>query len=66
MFRNRRLAYAQLARDEQAAETVFDEISIALRRQMSFRILQPFHNLELSIVTERLNEVFWSFHRLRN
>ena len=59
MFRDRWLADTQLARDEQAADTVFDEVSVALRWEISFRILQPFQDLQPSIVAERLNGLYY-------
>jgi hypothetical protein len=50
----------QLARDEQSANTIFDQVSVALRREMSFRILQPFQYLQTPIIAERLHGLHYS------
>jgi hypothetical protein len=58
MFRDRRFGEVQLARDEQAADTVFDEISVALWREMSLGTLQPLQDLQPSMVARRLNGLY--------
>ena len=55
MLGDRRLAHPQLARNKQTANSVFDQISVALRREMLSRLLQPLQNLQPSIIPERLN-----------
>jgi len=55
MFRNRWLAHAQLPRDEQAADSVFDQVSITLWREMSFRVLEPFQDLQPPVIAHGLD-----------
>lgn len=57
MFGDSRLAHPQLARNEQAANPVLDQISVPLRRKVLPGILQPLQNLQPSVVSERLNGV---------
>src|SRR5258706_13308836 len=53
MLTGGRLGYAQLARDQHAADPIPDEISIALGREVLARVLQPFEDLKPALVGER-------------
>jgi len=55
MLCNRGLAYAKFTGDEQAANSVFHQISVALRREMTSRMLQPFQNLQPPVIAKSLN-----------
>src|SRR5258706_10633552 len=48
-----RLADAELAGDEHAADAVVDEVAVDLGREMRHRILEPFEDLDPSFVGER-------------
>lgn len=51
------LTNAQLLRDQQAANTIVDEVAIDLRRKMFGRSFQPLQNLKSLVVTERAKRV---------
>jgi hypothetical protein len=55
MLRDRGVADAELARDEQSANAVFDEIAVALGREVALGVFQPLQNLETAMVAERLD-----------
>src|ERR1700728_122334 len=49
-----RRAHAELLRDEQRAHAVFDEVAVALRREVGRRVTQPLQDLETLIVAQGL------------
>ena len=49
----RRLTDAQLAGYQQAADTIFHQIALYLRRKMLPRFLEPFQNPQSPIVGDR-------------
>ena len=57
MLSDRGLADAQLACNEEATNSVFNQISVALWREVLFRIPQPLKNLQPSIISERLDSL---------
>ena len=53
MFAGGRLAHAQFFGDQDAANAVFDEVSIHLRAEVLARLLQPFQDLQAAVVGQR-------------
>jgi len=52
-----RRADAQLLRDEQRAYAVFDEIAVALRREVGHGVTQPLKDLQALLVAQGLDEI---------
>jgi len=50
MFTGGRLRGFQLTRDENAADAVFDQVSVSLGREMLGRVLQPIEELQTLVV----------------
>jgi hypothetical protein len=53
----RRLANAELGRDEHAAHAIAHEITVDLAREVRARRLEPAENLQPLLVRERLGDV---------
>lgn len=54
MIARRRLADTEFSSDEQAANAIFDQIPIALRREVLPRILEPPDNLPSAAARQHL------------
>lgn len=52
------LANAQLTRDQDAADSVFHQIAINLRREMAAGVLEPFQDLETALVRQGSQHLF--------
>src|ERR1022692_1484097 len=50
-------ADAQLLRDEQRAHAVFDQITVALRREVGHRVTQPLQDLKALLIAQGLDEI---------
>lgn len=55
MFGHRRLADVELASNEEAANSIFHQITIALRWEMAARVLEPVQDLQPALVPQGLN-----------
>ena len=52
------LADSQLMRDQDAADSVFDQIAVHLRREMTARMLEPFQDLKAALIRQGAQDLF--------
>lgn len=52
------LANAQLTRDQDAADSVFDQVARDLRREMAAGMLEPLQNLEAALIRQGAQDLF--------
>src|SRR5258707_11137412 len=53
MLAGRRLGYSQLARDQQPANAILDQVAVDLRRKMPARTAQPVQYVKPALIGQR-------------